>query len=116
MGSNVRFGDLHFDRVIRHYMDKNNSEISTYDLATLECLVIENVNLTDIRDLHYFTGLKKLVLFNIGVKDIKIISDLNKLEYLVLSNNGIQDIKPLANLKNLKYLQLYYFNQDKIIK
>ncbi len=66
----------------------------------------EEMQITDIHGLEYFTSLESLDLSYHAITDISPLAGLNQLTLLALSENPIADVTPLAGLKNLKALVL----------
>lgn len=85
---------------------KSSGPIYPKDLTTIQCLDLNNSNITNIEGLQYCVSLEGLYLDNNGVKDIHQLSALTKLRYLHIRNNQIEDISSLSKLTNLEYLLL----------
>lgn len=70
-------------------------------------LNIFSIEISDITELKYFTGLTELNLSNNKITDITPLSSLTTLKDLLLGGNKITDITPLSNLTNLNELSLW---------
>lgn len=79
----------------------------------LERLVLQNCNLSEIKQLKYLTALKYLnIALNPEIKNISSIGYLKELEVFIASGTSIHDITPLHNNINLERI---YLNNTKEI-
>ncbi len=111
----VSIPDPNLRAALEKSLGKNEGDaITKEDLAGLEELSIQQLELTDsqkIRDLsglEYSQNLEKLIITDTLISDISILTKLNNLIHLDLTNNQISDIKPLSSLTNLTNLILTY--------
>lgn len=87
------------------------AEITPAKASTIEDLGLynnkdEDIDITDISELKYFTNLRILKLGNTNVSDISVLSKLTNLTNLHLDFTKVSDVKALSGLTNLKVLDL----------
>lgn len=75
-------------------------------LAGTRTINLIKKNITDLRPLERFTGLRELLLSANPVEDISPLAALSSLNKLYISKTNVRDISPLAQLKELKQLSM----------
>lgn len=94
-----------------HYLTVHSNRVKSIDKLylkadTLECLMLEDEDFTDIRVLEELWNLKALSLNGNSIENISPIKSLTLLECLDLSENKIADISALENMRKLKKADL----------
>ncbi len=102
----IEFADPNLQAAIREALSKPTGDITEADMLTLESLIAENRNITDLSGLESATNLKLLSLVSNSVSDLSPLEPLSELFALVLINNSLDDLSTLPNLPSLQYLYL----------
>ena len=84
-----------------------NSAITVAEMATLEELYANRMNISDLTGLEFATNLFVLYLNDNLMPDLSPLAGLTQLSGLRIARNKISDISPLAELKNLGALEIY---------
>jgi Leucine-rich repeat (LRR) protein len=94
-------------RAIADIVDKKVEALTSEDFESIEILVVNRSELTDLRELQNAPNLKSLHLEYNWVVDVKPLSELESLETLILGANQIIDVTALSELQNLRRLYLW---------
>ncbi len=131
----INIPDDNFRNRIKNALGLYSEDITTTDMAKLENLNIQNIDVIHFAGIEYAINLKNLTLRNNGLDssniteylpgmtslinleisnnnmtDICSLAGLTQLKKLTLSGNGISDINALVNLVNLEEIDLGFNN------
>jgi hypothetical protein len=108
----IIFKDPNLEAAMRDRLDKPSGDIYTSDLETLDWLVLDGGDITDLSGLEYCVNLTKLTVRYNEVADIAPVAALKKLEQLYIEYTPVQDISAVAGLTSLTRL---YLDNNRIV-
>ena len=94
------------EAAIRKAAKKPEGELTKADLEKVKAVVLNDLQLTDVKGLEKLTNLKVLYLSRNKLTDVKGLEKLTKLEELYLNNNQLTSAKGLEKLTQLEGLVL----------
>lgn len=95
----VNIPDPNLKTVINEELgQENNAEITIEQMESLDRLVANNRNITNLEGIQYATNITYLMLNDNSITDISLLSGLSNLRYLGLDDNSITDLSPLDGL------------------
>ena len=103
----VQFTDENLKDAIYSYLKKEPDEpVYNTDVESIQQLNLNDMGITSLDGLEYFSSLQILELKNNMIDDLTPLQGLTELEVLDLSNNDIYDIYPLSDLTYLNELDV----------
>lgn len=102
----ISFPDKNLEREVRNIINKSQGPILREDVLSLDELLLDYSQISNIEGLQYFDNISKLSLKYNWISDISYLDSLTNLNYLDLSYNDIKDISSLESLTNIEYLDL----------
>ncbi len=107
-GASVHIPDPKLRAVIEDALGKApGATITTEEMATLERLYANRMDIADLTGLEFATNLDVLEINSNLMPDLSPIAGLTQLTGLRMARNRISDISPLTELKNLGALEIY---------
>ena len=94
------------EAAIRKAAKKPEGELTKADYEKVKAVVLNDLQLTDVKGLEKLTNLKVLYLSRNKLTDVKGLEKLTKLEELYLNNNQLTSAKGLEKLTQLEGLVL----------
>ena len=94
------------EAAIRKAAKKPEGELTKADYEKVKTVVLNDLQLTDVKGLEQLTNLKVLYLSRNKLTDVKGLEKLTKLEELYLNNNQLTSAKGLEKLTQLEGLVL----------
>lgn len=90
------------------FADDGDGKLTKAEAARLKYFTTNsNDEISSLKGLEYFTGLKEIQITNSQITSINELSELTNLESLVLRDNAkLSDISPIAGLTSLKKIDL----------
>ena len=107
-GTSVHIPDPNLRAVIEDTLGKPpGTPITAEEMATLERLYANEMDISDLTGLEFATNLKVLYINGNLMPDLSPLAGLTQLSGLRIAGNKISDISPLTELKNLGALEIY---------
>ena len=107
-GESVNIPDPNLHAAIAEALGKTpNSAITVAEMATLEELYANGMNISNLTGLEFATNLFVLYINDNLMPDLSPLAGLTRLGGLRIAGNKISDISPLTELKNLGALEIY---------
>ena len=104
----VSIPDMNLRAAVAEALGKTpSSAITVAEMATLERLYANGMDIRDLTGLEFATSLKDLRINGNLMPDLSPIAGLIQLHHLRMAGNKISDISPLAELKSLGALEIY---------
>ena len=101
-GESVDIPDPNLRAAIEAVLNKAPRDtITASEMATLERLELNNMDISDLTGLEFAINLNWLNLSDNNISDLSPIASLIKLSELRFTNNPVSDLSPLKGLKNL---------------
>ena len=102
-GASVHIPDANLREVIVETLGKApNTAITAQEMATLNWLVAEEMDIQNLEGLQFATNLEDLILHRNPISDLSPLSGLTTLKEVRLSGESFSDLSPLAGLINLE--------------
>ena len=107
-GESVYIPDTNLRAAIAEALGKApNAAITVAEMATLERLYANGMDIGDLTGLEFATNLTVLEINDNLMPDLSPVAGLTQLSLLRMAGNKISDISPLTELKNLGSLEIY---------
>ena len=102
----LHFAEPKFENAVRFAIDKPEGDIYASDVADLEVLFADRIDISDLTGIQCLTSLTELDISENQLTDISPVTGLSKLRVLYVRENQVSDISVLSGLSVLRDLNL----------